>query len=595
MSWKRSILAALCFAVLVLLYVLDRQLAARAIIEAVQEASLAPGINLSEVVEISLRNQQGEVLLAKEQNQWRVKVPVEASADTDSIEQLLINVTGARKRNDIEVKNLAEYGLAAPDISLRLKTDTGKTFELLLGNESTYTGQIFAKYPRTADKRTNVVFTVGEHVKNVLVRGPLEFRRSRLMEVDLAKIDTYSIISINTPAHAVVLQNDRGTWRLTSPVESPAEGQVVEDYLRKLGLLRANSFVTEKSDKPTSMAAAVQALTSPTLSVTLERSNGPLRRLLVANAGTASKPVHVAQRMGDSEVLVLRPETLNALDQDENYFRARSIFALKPEDVGMFSIEIGKARTDLGRNEKGIWEFVGDPDRRVDQYQVGIRLESLLRGRVKDFVEINPRDLQVYDLQPPRFKFTVTSKDKARTEGIETGRSVTGSPTTIYARRRGDNSVFTMELSSELIILPENVADRRFASINPDAIDHFDMEIAEQRYSFKHEGDEWKVLRPTQQTYTTADSTKLLKFLGMLNSVEYEKDYSASGETVIAPTESATMIMRFFGKGDNQLLELTVGKRLQTTTFVKTGKDRTYEVSNNDIDAIQAAAQSVAQ
>jgi hypothetical protein len=299
--------------------------------------------------------------------------------------------------------------------------------------------------------------------------------------------------------------------------------------------------------------------------------------------------------MGEDEIMMLRPETIEALQQDENYFRARKIFSIPQEDVGTFSIEIGKARTDLAVNEKGFWEFIGDADRRVDQEQVAIRLESLLRARVQQFVEMNPRDLNVYGLQPPKFRFTVTSRDKARTEGVEIGRSETGNVMSSYARRRGDNSIFTMELSSELVILPENVADKRFAWVHPDRIDHFDIEIGEQKYSFKLENGEWQMLRPTQTAYSTADAAKVQRFLSIMNEIEYEKDYSASGDTVIAPTDAPSMVARHFGQGDAQLLEMVVGKRLQSTSFVKLDGERTYEVPNTQLDALQAAAKSLVQ
>ena len=86
---------------------------------------------------------------------------------------------------------------------------------------------------------------------------------------------------------------------------------------------------------------------------------------------------------------------------------------------------------------------------------VRVRLESLLNARIKEYVDMNPRDLAVFGLQPPRMRFTVYSKDKTRTEGLDTGRSEANQVTSVYAKRRGDSGVFTMELSSELVILPD--------------------------------------------------------------------------------------------------------------------------------------------
>lgn len=591
MSWRRTILAGLTFVALVLVYTLDLRIAQNAVVQAVNEQSLAPGVNKSEVVEVKLHNLQGDVLLARDRGQWRVKSPVEAAADPEIVDQLLINVTGARKRNELEVKKLSDYGLATPDISLSMKTESGKVFELQIGNESTYTGQVFAKFPKGKS-----IFTVGEHVKNVLVRSPLDFRRARLVDVDMANLNAYRSLSIQTPDKNVVLKNDAGNWRITSPVESPGEASIVQDYLRKSALLRATSFITENSDKPTSLAVALQALTSPTLMLTLEGAQGTTpMRLQVGLVQLGDHSVYVAKRLGDEEVMVVRHETVDALAQDENYFRSRSIFSMDPADVGLFSIEIGRQRTDLLLNDKGVWEMVGDPEQRVDQSQVQVRLEALLRGKVKNYVEASPRDLVVYGLLPPRFKFTVTSKDKTRTEGVETGRAETGNVTSVYARRRGDSSVFMMEMSSELVILPGNIADHHFARTAEELVDHLEIQVGEQKFALKKEKGEWKVLRPTQTSYAPVDITKMRRLLGFLNELEYQKDFRATGETVIAPVDSSPLQVHLYGQGDKDLLNFRVGKRLQTTTLVTTGKDRTYEVKSDDLDQVMAAVQSVLQ
>jgi hypothetical protein len=590
MSWKRTIIAGIAFLLTIMLYTLDRRLAETAIYLAINEQSLAPGINKSQVTEIRLRNRHGECVLVREGDKWQMKTPAGAQADPETVEQLLTNVTGARKRNEVEVRNLAEFGLASPDVNLSLKTADGGTFELLLGNESTYTGQVFAKLPDT-----NRVFTVNEFVKSALLRPPADFRRLRLVDVDIGNLKSYTAISIATAEKAVGLRNERGQWRITAPVEAPAENSVVEDFLRKTGLLRAAGFVTETSDQPTSMAAALQALSNPILSLVLERVGTQPVRLAVGQTGDKSKPVYVGRRGEEKEILILGREKLDELDLDENYFRSRAIFTLRPEDVGIFSIEIGRARTDLIHNDKGEWEFLGEPGRRVDQAQVAVRLDSLLKTRIREFIEADPRDPAVYGLQPPRYRLTVTSRDKTHTESIEAGRSETNNVTSVYARRGGDKSVFTIELSWELIILPENVADRHFARIDRQKIGNFEIELQGQKFAFRRDGVEWKILRPTQTVYVTADAAKLNRALDSINDLEFEKDFAASGDLVIAPIDKPSLTVKFYGEGNTEVSGFTVGKRLQATSFVSVGKDQTYEVRNGDLDALMATIRSLVQ
>lgn len=589
MSWRRTILAGVALALMLLLYVTDAMIVQRRTIIQVNDSSLSPGINKSEVVEIHLRNPQGEAVLKKDRGQWRLKSPEDAAADPEIVDALLINVTGARKNNEVEAKNLAEFGLASPDIALTLTPEKGATFDLLVGNESTYTGQAYAKFPKT-----QTVFTVGIQVRNSLLRAPLDFRRSRLFDVDIANLDAYTGINIDARGRSLTLKNETGRWKVTAPFDTAAEPELVNDYLKKVGLLRAGLFLTQASDKPTSMAVAVQALTSPTLVMTLERGKGQAQRLVVAQVGDPSAGLYVAQRGGDDEIMVLRPETVSALDQDANYFRSRMIFSLVPADVGLLSIEIGRARTDLARNDKGEWEFVGDATRRVDQLGVNARLETLLHTKIKEFVETAPRDFNIYGLQPPRIKYSVTDKAKARTEAVDTGRSETGGgPAVVYARRKGEDAVFTMELSAELFITPDNVSDHNFARTDFALIDHFELETNQQKYTYKREGNEWKVQRPAQTAFVTADVRKVANLIQNINTLPYAKDFASAGEILISPTGESPLIVRLYGKDSKELLNLTLGKRLPNTTYVTTGKDRNFEVKNTDITRLQNAVQTL--
>jgi hypothetical protein len=588
MSWKRLIFAAVAFVLAVGLYLVDRMQAEKAVYAAVNESSLAPGINASEVQEIELRNRFGTIRLVREGKQWRMRQPIDAPADPEAIEQLLVNVTGARKRNELEVTSLEEYGFDNPTVQLVLKTTKGQTFELAVGLASTYTGQVFANYP--GSKR---VFTISEAIKNTLMRQPTDFQRTRLLDIDVGALDSYTAIKITRPDKPLELRNERGQWQIAMPETAPAENTVVEEFLRRIGMLRAAGFVTQASDQPTSVAAALDALTRPVMTFELQRAAGPSQKLIVGKLGQAQQPLYVAKRNDDPEILYFGHEKYEELDVDENYFRSRQLFTLRPTDVGYVVFEIGRARTDLRRNERNEWEFVGDPTRRVDQDKVNLRLEALLKMRVREYVDSDPRDPSVYGLVPPRFRFTVTARDKSKSEILEIGKSEPQNVTSVYARRGGQPMVFTVEMGRELIVLPESLADPHFAAFDEARATRIEIELDGQKYDLRREGMEWKLLRPGQTLYAPADMSKLKRVFETVNKLGFEKDFTASGETVIAPVEQPALRMTVFGDGETPLSVVEVGKRLPKTSFVKDARGRTYEVLNSELDLLMAQLRSL--
>ncbi len=588
MSWKRLFFAAVAFVLAVGLYVVDRMQAEKSVYAAVNESSLAPGINASEVQEIELRNRFGVIRLVREGNEWRMRQPTDAPADPETVEQLLVNVTGARKRNEIEVGTLEEYGLDSPSVQLTLKTTKGQVFELAVGLASTYTGQVFARYPGAKH-----VFTISEAIKNTLMRQPADFQKTRLLDIDSGALDSYTAIKIDRPDKPLELRNERGQWQISVPEVAPAENTVVEEFLRRIGMLRAAGFVTQASDQPTSLAAALEALTRPVMTFELQRAAAPAQKLVVGKVGAPSRPIYVAKRNQEPELLYFGHEKYEELDVNENYFRSRQLFTLRPSDVGYVVFEIGRARTDLHRNERDEWEFVGDPTRRVDQEKVNVRLEALLKMRVREYVDSDPRDPSIYGLMPPRFRFTVTARDKSRSEILEIGKSEPQNVTSVYARRGGDPMVFTVEMGRELIVLPESLADPNFAAFDVARANRIEIELDAQKYELRRDGVEWKLLRPGQTLYTTADLAKLKRVCETINRLKFEKDFAASGETVIAPVERPTLKITVYGDGDAVLSSVEVGKRLPKTSFVKDNRGRTYEVLNSELDLLVAQLRSL--
>lgn len=589
MKWTRTIIAALVLGVTMLLSVLDRTLTRTRLIDKVAQASLADGVNLSAVNEIVVRNTQGEVTLTKAAtDDWRAKGDkLDAPADLESVEQLLTNVTGAKRTNEIDAPSLAEYGLASPDAEVTFKQPTApREFKVQVGNESTYTGLVFARY---ADGTK--VFTVAQYVKSVMMRAPQDWRRLRL--VDTGDPETYTAISVEGKDGQLTLKADAGKWTMESAgATQPADADLVREYIRKLGVLRAGGFVNPATDRPTTFTLATAALTSPTLTVTLARAGAGPQTISVAIVEGIDGQVVVARRGSESEILYLRGETLEELRADVTAFRGRELFSLKPADVARFSIRLGNSVTDLLRTPKGFWEFEGDSGRLVDQESVDTRLDQLLKSRAKQYIDASPADGGAgYGI--PRFTFTVADRNGTRRETVETGNPEKGQLGSVYARRRGDPAVFTMDLTKDLLITPDQVSDRRFARVAVENVARLEAEFDGQKHLLKLENGDWRILRDGQTEYASEDNRKVTRILGLMNTMTYEKDFAASGEKVISPPVTQPIVLRAFDARGGVQMILTFGRRSADRTFVAVGGTRLFEVKTLDADRLVAAIRAL--
>ena len=598
MSWKRTILAFVIMVLMLMALFLDTQIIATRIIKTVRDASLADSVDVSAVDQLYLKNSQGSVHLVRTTLGWRMKEPVDAPADSEVIDTVLTNVTSARRRNDIDAKNLAQYGLAQPEVQLTLVSDEGKfgdwgtSFGLELGYDSTYTGQVFGRYPGSSK-----VFTVGEHVKNTLLRSPMDFRRSRLLDIDVGNLNQYAAYLIDQPGKETTkLVNKAKGWQIAEPIQAPAEPAIVRDYFNRLGMLRAMNYITQSSDRPTSMAAALEALTSPTIIIKLQGGAGTRpQQLNIGLTEGPDGPVYVAQHPGEQEIMVVSSETVNELRRNGQYFRSRALFTMDVNDVGLFTIQIARAApTALIRNEQNEWELVGDKEFRINQEAVNQRLAALVHLRVENYVDPHPVDLANYGLDNPRVRFNMTSKDKSKTETLEVGGSQGEAGGLSYARSSTDKGVFTVQMSREMFILASEIADRNFAAADMTRLVRFELDLDEKTYKFRRKGDEWEVLKPGQESYATADIRELAGLLAMINDLQYNEDITASGNVVVAPDKGPPISVRFYGKDDTLLNEMNVTARInRRTTLVTNGRDRTFEVSTPVIEKLYATAKNL--
>jgi hypothetical protein len=555
----------------------------------VNEQSLAAGLNLAEVQELVIENRGGKIRIQRQGEGWQILEPFVAPADSERVETVIFNISGARRNNEIDAINIATYGLSEPVASVEIRSSgLSEPFRLILGNDSTYTGQAFAMHPN--GRR---LFTVGAHVKNNLLLTAQDFRRTRLLDIDTGDLASYRTISIGGLVEPVEIQAEGNRWNIIAPMEAVAERVVVEEYLRSVGLLRASGFLSEQGDSASSATEALAALTSPSLTLTLQRSQNRTQTLHLAQIPGGRDRVWVGRRPGDPEIFLVRPETINTLRRDVGFFRSRQLFAMKPEEVQQMSVTVGFARTDLTRDDQGRWVFLDRPDCAVDQDAVNIRLDMLLRSRILQFVDLNPSDVTNFGI--PRMTFTLTSRDGQQSERIETGDSERGGGlTTVYARKIGDPAVFTMEVTKDLIILAETIAQRNFARFDYSRLSKLQLELGSEIHEIRLIQGSWKLRRHGETAETIADKPRVDRFVTMMDALESLRDFACTGERMIQPPAEAHFAIRALAADDTELMSMIQGRASGDRVFL-TVNGRVIEARNPEIERLLAMALSIVQ
>jgi hypothetical protein len=182
-----------------------------------------------------------------------------------------------------------------------------------------------------------VVLVLLDNLLEALPRGPLAFRDRRILAQSPHQIDRFSVRREGRTfaVEAKGLPNDYQHWRMTQPVEAPADAESIMRIVALLSGLRAESLVT---DSPS--AWKTYGLDEPEITVTwsgppeakrsankAEAKDGPKRdesSLYVGKLVEGSKGSRYARVMGQRMIFTLPAltmEILNAELHDRQVFR----------------------------------------------------------------------------------------------------------------------------------------------------------------------------------------------------------------------------------------------------------------------------------
>ena len=187
------------------------------------------------------------IRFTKDGDDWQLAEPWDVRADFGTVESLLGSLTSGRMQS-VETEaadDLEPFGLAEPHLAVSINTGSA-TAALHIGSESPG-GQRYAR-----DASRSLVFTVDAALVETLERGPGEYRRK-----DLFGFRTFNATRLEVQrADATVAiektesesDEEEDVWRQVAPESADLDQDQVNDLLRQLSGLRAESFVGSRDE-----------------------------------------------------------------------------------------------------------------------------------------------------------------------------------------------------------------------------------------------------------------------------------------------------------------------------------------------------------
>ncbi len=381
------------------------------------EAAASPkvfSVKNDDVAEIDIKSAGGDKTTLKKVNgAWQITEPVSAAADEAEVSGVLtaLATVDVARTVDENPGDLAQFGLATPRIVVGFKTAGGKqSGELLVGDKTATLGDVYAKLPN--EKK---VFLISASYESSFNRSTFDLRQKTVLAFDRDKVDH---IDVRSAAGSVALARDAGEWKLTAPIQAPADYGTVEGLIGRLQTAQMKAIV-----EPEAKDLKPYGLDKPAASITV--GTGSSRATLLLGGKSDAETVYAKD---DSRPMIFTVESSLAddLEKPADQLRRKDIFAFRAFNAT--AIEIVRGTTTLafekvkgsGKDAAETWRQTKPTTRDVDNAAMDTFLTKLANQRARSFEDAGSKTKT--GLQAPAMSVTVKFDEGRKEEQVAFGR-----------------------------------------------------------------------------------------------------------------------------------------------------------------------------
>jgi hypothetical protein len=266
-----------------------------------REKRLFAGFEPEDVAWLALTTEDGVAVRAeRREGAWQIVEPLAFPGDAFAFDGMAAAVAQIESQSVYETPQPLEvYGLGDAARDVRFGAG-GAEHTLRTGNAAPMGGNSYAWIGGET-----AVYAVPTWRVTALRKNFDDLREKRILRFEAGAVER---IAAHWDGERVELEKRDGTWRLTAPLEGPADEAVVNDFLSDLAFLRAQGF----ADAPEAAAAA--GLDPPAFRVELwlakPESGGEAPRLALA-VGSAVENAERLVRAGEPTLYRIAAERLD--------------------------------------------------------------------------------------------------------------------------------------------------------------------------------------------------------------------------------------------------------------------------------------------
>jgi len=392
--------------------------------------------NISSATRVEITTPQGAATLLRESQGWRFDGG--GKAETDTVMEMLTSLGELEAVSFVDVtdRDLASFGLDAPQAELLLTIPGQDHMERVTIGSFTDSRAKRLVYAGRNESMSIAKVKIADVQK--ILRSPRAYRDRTIFNIDKTRFTSLKITTQKVYADQPFIfsyEKTYGQWAMTSPAKHPIRQGQFNSLLDILGNLKAAALVA--NDSPlTAFGLQTPAIR---LDMTCESPDESFTLLIGNHDGQ-----YFAKR-ADGKAIFLVADAIYKQAMLE--YREEKVFDFSEDEVTQFSVSSGETVHEFIRvGEK--WTYRWEPDLPLDAAKVKILLLKIRDLRTERFVAHSITNWDTYGLNKPSRLVHVSLGDSKSVTLAIADKICPGDPDKgYYAKIDGSDEVFLIKPS----------------------------------------------------------------------------------------------------------------------------------------------------
>lgn len=346
-----------------------------------------------------------------------------------------------------------------------------------------------------------------------------------VLGTDIIDIDKIEIIN-KAFKEPRILERQNGQWKITSPIEWPANLFAIQRIITQLQfLIHEARFSVEEIEK-TGQSLEDYGLKDPNIILKFRGINGE-HTLAIGNPTPVGNRVYVMDP-DQKNILVIKNSLLDSVASNLEDLRAQQIFSIPLYELNKLKIQIlspHNLKIWLSKN-KDSWNFDAPIQASANNVLVNNAINQLTSLNTHKIVWGDEADHADILLRNPLMKITLEGNNQKQTLTIAEPEKQSGEEKEYYAQLEDNSTIFTVSAKPFDILqnAQEVLREKQLIIIKPDSLINITIGQSRKKVQLqKLENETWQLVSkdPSGKLVTTAaDNKEIAKALQRLIALE---------------------------------------------------------------------------